>query len=124
MARCEDYPCCGHGPAPWGDGGGCPEVDEDTGARRWRCVLCSALMPAGASSSICDDCREGGVHDADDPGCGCRRCQLADIDAEADECDECGGLIYDGEPFTASLLTGAMICRACANAERGEGDGL
>lgn len=51
---CEDYPCCGHGPPPQGDGGGCPEVDED-GGRRFRCVLCGVLMEAGVTSSICDD---------------------------------------------------------------------
>ena len=24
---CEDYPCCGHGPPPMGDGGGCPDSE-------------------------------------------------------------------------------------------------
>lgn len=46
--RCEDYPCCGHGPEPWGDGGGCP---DERG--RFRCVLCGRKLKAGESSSIC-----------------------------------------------------------------------
>jgi hypothetical protein len=51
MARCEDYPCCGHGPAPHGDGGGCPDSRG-----RFECVLCHARMRAGATSSICPRC--------------------------------------------------------------------
>lgn len=50
MARCEDYPCCGHGPvSSGGDGGGCPDARG-----RFRCVLCGALMPPGKTSAICD----------------------------------------------------------------------
>ncbi len=45
---CEDYPCCGHGPAPHGDGGGCPDTEG-----RFRCVLCGRKLPRGAASSIC-----------------------------------------------------------------------
>lgn len=52
MARCEDYPCCGHGPAPLGDGGGCPDADG-----RFECVGCGALMPKGARSALCQECR-------------------------------------------------------------------
>ncbi|KKL54031.1 hypothetical protein LCGC14_2269500 [marine sediment metagenome] len=53
MARCEDFPCCGHGPTPIGDGGGCP---DERG--RFRCVECGQRMPSGASSAICQRCRE------------------------------------------------------------------
>lgn len=49
MARCEDYPCCGHGPPPLGDGGGCP---DERG--RFNCVLCGTKLPRGATSSICN----------------------------------------------------------------------
>lgn len=49
--RCEDFPCCGHGPAPHGDGGGCP---DERG--RFRCVLCGSTMKAGATSAICGGC--------------------------------------------------------------------
>jgi len=54
MSRCEDYPCCGHGPPPMGDGGGCPDSDG-----RYDCVLCGAKLPVGASSSICGACLSG-----------------------------------------------------------------
>jgi hypothetical protein len=53
VARCEDYPCCGHGPPPWGDGGGCPDEDG-----RFDCVLCGRKLPKGASSSVCDRCKQ------------------------------------------------------------------
>jgi hypothetical protein len=52
MPRCEDYPCCGHGPASTGgDGGGCPDEDG-----RYKCVLCQATLEKGARSSICARC--------------------------------------------------------------------
>ena len=69
MSRCEDYPCCGHGPA--GDGGGCPTVEEKacgcgegceecdgTGTVEvtlWNCVECGKLFKP-TSSSICPSC--------------------------------------------------------------------
>lgn len=49
---CEDYPCCGHGPAPLGDGGGCPDEQG-----RFKCVLCNITMPKGHTSAICSKCR-------------------------------------------------------------------
>ena len=49
MPVCEDYPCCGHGPPPLGDGGGCPDEKG-----RFDCVLCGRKLPRGATSSICD----------------------------------------------------------------------
>ena len=52
MATCEDYPCCGHGPAPYGDGGGCPDRQG-----RFNCVSCGKKLPKGASSAICATCR-------------------------------------------------------------------
>lgn len=50
--RCEDYPCCGHGPPPWGDGGGCPDEEG-----RFDCVLCGRKLPQDVTSSICAECR-------------------------------------------------------------------
>jgi len=50
--RCEDYPCCGHGPAPYGDGGGCPDEHG-----RFDCVECGAKLPRNAPSSICKRCQ-------------------------------------------------------------------
>jgi hypothetical protein len=51
MARCEDYPACGHGPVPMGDGGGCPDASG-----RFRCVECGRKLPKNAASSICQKC--------------------------------------------------------------------
>ena len=61
MARCEDYPCCGHGPAPLGDGGGCPDAEG-----RFKCVLCSRKLPKGARSSICAPCQRRDSHMSDE----------------------------------------------------------
>lgn len=49
---CEDYPCCGHGPAPMGDGGGCPDSEG-----RFNCVLCGDKLAKKATSAICSRCR-------------------------------------------------------------------
>jgi len=49
--HCEDYPCCGHGPAPLGDGGGCPDSEG-----RFDCVLCGRKLEKRAHSSICNGC--------------------------------------------------------------------
>lgn len=45
MARCEDYPCCGH------EAGDCPDASG-----RMRCVECGKRLPKNASSSICPKC--------------------------------------------------------------------
>ena len=56
MNRCEDYPCCGHGPAPLGDGGGCPDASG-----RYNCVECGRKLAKGARSALCTGCRWGGM---------------------------------------------------------------
>ena len=53
MNYCEDYPCCGHGPAPLGDDGGCPDEQG-----RFKCVDCGKTMKKGASSALCPKCRQ------------------------------------------------------------------
>ncbi len=53
MPRCEDYPCCGHGPVPQGDGGGCPDS-----IGRFNCTECGRLLPRKATSSICKKCQK------------------------------------------------------------------
>jgi len=55
--QCEDYPCCGHGPPPLGDGGGCPTQYAD-GTERWPCAQCGVLMPVGHPTAICEGCHE------------------------------------------------------------------
>ncbi len=54
MARCEDYPCCGHGAS--GDGGACPDKSG-----RFPCVECGAKLPKTATSSICKACMRGAL---------------------------------------------------------------
>ncbi len=63
--RCEDYPACGHGPAPYGDSGGCPTTYSD-GSKRYDCVTCGTLMESGARSAICDACHRGYASREDD----------------------------------------------------------
>lgn len=59
--RCEDYPCCGHGPPPHGDGGGCPDSRG-----RFNCVECGKKLKKGASSSICGTCQTRMARNRDD----------------------------------------------------------
>lgn len=56
MARCEDFPCCGHEP------GCCPDFDENGKQLNMRCV-CGAILPITNRYSICDSC----LRDCDDP---------------------------------------------------------
>lgn len=45
MARCEDFPCCGH------ESGDCPDSSG-----RMKCVECGKRQPKTATSSICPKC--------------------------------------------------------------------
>jgi hypothetical protein len=63
-SRCEDYPACGHGPAPYGDSGGCPDASG-----RFNCVMCGRKLAKTAPSSICAKCQKRMSHeDYDYPG--------------------------------------------------------
>lgn len=59
MSRCEDYPCCGHGPLPHG---GCPDAQG-----RFDCVECGGKLARGASSSLCQRCYVRVLEDERDP---------------------------------------------------------
>jgi len=48
MARCEDYPCCGH------EDGECPSRDR-RGNLVYRCT-CGARLPRDSRSSLCPGC--------------------------------------------------------------------
>jgi hypothetical protein len=49
MARCEDFPCCGHEP------GCCPDYDESGRQLNMKCT-CGATLPINSRYSICDGC--------------------------------------------------------------------
>lgn len=49
MARCEDFPCCGH------ENGCCPDYDEETGKQLNMKCTCGATVPLGGSS-LCNHC--------------------------------------------------------------------
>jgi hypothetical protein len=49
MARCEDYPCCGHEP------GCCPDFDESGRQLNMVCT-CGKKLPINNRYSICDAC--------------------------------------------------------------------
>ncbi len=51
MARCEDYPCCGHT-----SDDPCPDRDAD-GRIIPRCCECGKRLPRRATSSICATCQ-------------------------------------------------------------------
>lgn len=50
MARCEDYPCCGH------ELGCCPDYDPDTGEQLNMKCTCGATVPIDSPYSICKSC--------------------------------------------------------------------
>ena len=49
MARCEDYPCCGH------ELGCCPDYDDDGRQLNMKCT-CGASVPVDNRYSLCDSC--------------------------------------------------------------------
>ena len=49
MARCEDFPCCGH------ELGCCPAYDED-GRQMYMVCVCGARLPITSRFSICEGC--------------------------------------------------------------------
>lgn len=56
MARCEDFPCCGH------ESGCCPDFDSAGRQLNMKCV-CGATLPINNPVSICNAC----LRDPDDP---------------------------------------------------------
>lgn len=57
MARCEDWPCCGH------ELGCCPDYDGAGRQLNMRCT-CGAVLPLHNRYSLCDHCLR---HDPEDP---------------------------------------------------------
>jgi len=51
MARCEDFPCCGH------EQGCCPDFDDTGKQLNMRCT-CGAVVPLHSRSSICTPCMQ------------------------------------------------------------------
>ncbi len=49
MARCEDFPCCGH------ESGCCPDFDENGDQINMRCT-CGAKVPVTSRYSLCNGC--------------------------------------------------------------------
>ena len=58
MARCEDYPCCGH------ELGCCPDYDESGRQLNMKCV-CGATVPLNNNSSLCTGCYNQLLDDED-----------------------------------------------------------
>ncbi len=52
MARCEDFPCCGH------ENGCCPDYDASGKQLNMVCT-CGAKLPVNARYSICNSCMKG-----------------------------------------------------------------
>jgi hypothetical protein len=57
MARCEDFPCCGH------EQGCCPDYDEETGEQLNMKCVCGAEVPLNSRYSICEGCLRPDVYD-------------------------------------------------------------
>lgn len=56
MARCIDFPCCGH------EAGCCPDFDSAGRQLNMRCT-CGAVLPIDNRYSICEDCMNEGNED-------------------------------------------------------------
>lgn len=72
MARCEDWPCCGH------EAGCCPDYSDTGEQLNMKCV-CGATLPLDNGCSICDAClRRMAIEDG----------ELPEDDYDEDEDDE------------------------------------
>lgn len=60
MARCEDFPCCGH------ENGCCPDLDAKTGEQLNMICTCGAVLPVNAPYSICSTCMKQAARDDGD----------------------------------------------------------
>jgi len=78
MARCEDFPCCGH------ESGCCPNYDESGRQTEMRCT-CGVSVPIGNRVSICDSCLD---LDEDDDDQNYRRRPARHWDADDDYSDD------------------------------------
>lgn len=58
MARCEDFPCCGH------ERGCCPDYDDAGRQLNMKCV-CGATVPLSSKTSLCPACLRGDDPDDD-----------------------------------------------------------
>lgn len=62
MARCEDFPCCGH------ELGCCPDFDPETGKQLNMKCVCGATVPIDSRFSLCRTClKQGSDDEPDDP---------------------------------------------------------
>jgi len=82
MARCEDFPCCGH------ELGCCPDFDESGRQLNMVCT-CGAKLPLTSRYSICDGCldrmnREENPDYYDEPD------DMTDVEADADTLKSAG----------------------------------
>lgn len=59
MARCEDFPCCGH------ELGCCPDYDAETGIQLNMVCTCGAKLPIDNFFSLCNSCLRGECWDED-----------------------------------------------------------
>ena len=97
MARCEDFPCCGH------ELGCCPDYDENGKQLNVICV-CGAKLPANSRYSICKGCmnrldeEEGGYYgdDFDENVELCGDCNEEIVMCEC-WCEDCDKIIHSCE---------------------------
>jgi hypothetical protein len=75
MARCEDWPCCGH------ENGCCPDYDEGGNQLNMVCV-CGKKLPITSRYSICNSCLSNEDDDMDQ--------RWTDECEDADEAEETG----------------------------------
>jgi len=86
MARCEDFPCCGHEP------GCCPDFDDAGRQLNMKCV-CGATLPIDSRYSICETCmnqdEDGDFEDRDfyDDD---HEDDMTDVEADADTLKSAG----------------------------------
>lgn len=113
MARCEDFPCCGH----YDEGGPsrgipyCPDTNPATGKLAFRCVECGGHFPTGwTRSSMCPNCLWEYQHENGGFGR-----VGSEWDNNEDDGREYGCPDGAHEFMTLSRECGAMVCEDCGH---------
>lgn len=100
MARCEDYPCCGHGPPPLGDGGGCPTRTTRPGGP---CTDCDGTGSIEFEGDVlpCEDCEGTGTVTIEVVQWNCVDCGVLFEPTNSSLCPRCYARVgeYEEEPY-------------------------
>lgn len=107
MARCGEWPCCGH------ESGCCPDYDPETGEQLNMKCVCGATVPLSSPVSLCEFCL--------DPAGTLARRRIERSNAEYATCEACVAPLEGGVDGVCGGCHNALDecqCEWCGDCER------